>query len=242
MAAQSPTEPRTVLLVDNDRAVLDLLERNLSVDDFIVHRAGSAEQALKILRTTAPDAAVIDTALPGANGLELIGQIRAGHAEDAWSPDVPILIVSGRSEPYDAIRALERGADDYVVKPFHYPELLARLRAAIRRADGTGLGGVLRVHELSVDRHARRALVGGRTVALSAKEFALLAELARHPDRVFSKEDLLRDVWGFRSNTRTRTVDSHASRLRRKLALAGAKTGYVANIWGVGYRLLPGEA
>ncbi len=241
MTAQSQADPRTILVVDNDRATLDLLERNLSVDDFIVHRAGSAEQALKALRTTAPDAAVIDTVLPGANGLELIEQIRAGHTEDAWSSDLPILIVSGRAEPYDAIRGLERGADDYLAKPFHYPELLARLRAAIRRSEGAGLGGVLRVHELAIDRHARRALVGGKTVALSAKEFALLAELARHPDRVFSKEDLLRDVWGFRSNTRTRTVDSHASRLRRKLALAGAKTRYVANIWGVGYRLLPGE-
>lgn len=241
MTSKPRADSRTVLLVDDDQTTLDLLERNLAVDDFIVHRAGSAEQALKLLRTTAPDAAIIDTVLPGASGLELIQQIRAGHAEDAWSPGMPVVIVSGRAEPYDAVRGLERGADDYLAKPFHYPELLARLRAAIRRSEGATLGAVLRVQELSIDRNARRALVRGRVVALSAKEFALLAELARHPDRVFSKEDLLRDVWGFRSNTRTRTVDSHASRLRRKLALAGARTRYVANIWGVGYRLLPGE-
>jgi DNA-binding response OmpR family regulator len=231
-----------VLLVDEDQTTLDLLERNLAADDFVVHRAGSAEEALKLLRTTAPDAAVIDAALPGARGLGLVETIRAGHAEDAWTPAMPIVLVSLRPEPHDVVRGLERGADDYLAKPFHYPELLARLGAAIRRSEGTALGDVLRVRELSIDRNARRALVGGRVVALSAKEFALLAELARHPDRVFSKEDLLRDVWGFRSSARTRTVDSHASRLRRKLAGAGARTRYVANIWGVGYRLLPGEA
>ena len=232
---------RTLLLTEADAPLADGLERSLTADGFGVHRAGSGEEALKLLRTVAPDAAVIGLELPGMSGLDLVDEVRRGHAEDAWRPTMPVLVMSASGEAHDAVRGLERGADDFLRKPFDYSELRARLRSAIRRAEGAAVGDVLRVNELAVDRNARRAFVAGRAVALSSKEFALLAELARQPNRVFSKQDLLRDVWGFRSESRSRTVDSHASRVRRKLAGAGARTRYVANIWGVGYRLLPTE-
>jgi DNA-binding response OmpR family regulator len=148
----------------------------------------------------------------------------------------------GADQPHAAVRGIERGADDYVAKPFHYPELLARLGALIRRSRGATLREEIRVGALSIDRNARRAALGGRVLDLSAKEFALLSALARDPARVLTKGELLRDVWGYRAAARTRTVDSHASRLRRKLAAGGGGERWVVNVWGIGYRLLPEEA
>jgi DNA-binding response OmpR family regulator len=140
------------------------------------------------------------------------------------------------------VRGIERGADDFVAKPFHYPEVLARLGALIRRARGAVVAEEVRVGALRIDRHGHIATLAGRRLDLSAKEFALLDALARDPNRVVTKTELLRDVWGYRSAGRTRTVDSHASRLRRKLAAHGGADRWVVNIWGIGYRLLPEEA
>ncbi len=189
-----------------------------------------------------PDAALVDVGLPGRSGLDLVTSIRDGGAIAEWDPGMPILLVSGQGSPHAAVRAIERGADDFVQKPFHYPELLARLGAVLRRARGAIVHETLRVGALSIDRHARRASLGGRVLVLSAKEFALLTALARDPTRVHTKEELLRDVWGYRGVARTRTVDSHASRLRRKLAAHGGGERWIANVWGVGYRLLAEEA
>src|SRR5262249_16171262 len=146
-------------------------------------------------------------------------------------------VLSGRSSEADRLRGFEAGADDFLPKPFHYPELLARLSAVLRRRAG-GRRGPIHVGDLTVDPVRRRVAVDGRQVELANKEFALLRALAAEPHRVFTKEELLRDVWGFRSQGRTRTLDSHASRLRRKLDPEGAR--YVFNCWGIGYRLLDG--
>ena len=123
-------------------------------------------------------------------------------------------------------------------KPFHYPELVARITAVLRRARGRRNRGALQVGELRIDPVSREVTVGDRRIELSAKEFALLRTLAADPTRVFTKEELLRDVWGFRSLGRTRTIDSHASRLRRKLNAADGGGDYVVNVWGVGYKLV----
>ena len=149
------------------------------------------------------------------------------------------MALSSAGQAHDVVRAIEQGADDHLGRPFHYAELVARLRGMMRRCCGETVLDQLRVGELLVDRRARSALVNGRPVGLSAKEFALLDALARDPRRVHTKAELLRDVWGYRSAGRTRTVDSHASRLRRKLQVCGAGERFVANVWGVGYRLLP---
>jgi DNA-binding response OmpR family regulator len=227
-----------VLVAIGPGGLRDLLCENLVSDRFAIMTAAGTDEAARALRRTPPDAIVMHLSPGQVEGLELIDDVRAGGAGATWDAGLPLIALSERSEPHQAVRALERGADDVIAVPFHYPELLARLNAAMRRARGGRVGDVLHVRELAIDRNARRVFVRGQAVALAAKEFALLAALARHPARVYTKEELLRDVWGFRSMTRTRTVDSHASRLRRKLAAAGAKTGFVANVWGVGYQLV----
>jgi DNA-binding response OmpR family regulator len=169
--------------------------------------------------------------------LVLLGDSSVLEACRSWSRDVPVIVLgSPGSDTVDLLRAFERGCDDYVGRPFAYEELLARIRAVLRRTsppphERLEAGGIV------VDRVTRRVTVEGRPVALAGKEYELLVRLASHPTRVFTKEELLRDVWGFRSLGRTRTLDSHASRLRRKLG-PGAAGAFVVNVWGVGYRLL----
>lgn len=232
------SSPSTLLVVDDDPSTLRFLTENLALDRFAVHGAESAERGLDLLARAPHDAAVVDLCLPGLSGLELIGAVRE-TVDGPWDPDMPIVLISGHCDPHTTVRGLDRGADDVLAKPLSYPELLARLQARLRRVGGAGAGPMLQVGALTVDRRARRATIDGLTVDLSAKEFALLVALARDPERVIPKRELLRDVWGFAGAARTRTVDSHASRLRRKLLRAGARERYVTNVWGVGYRLLP---
>jgi DNA-binding response OmpR family regulator len=151
--------------------------------------------------------------------------------------NVPVIILGDPdSDSVDCVRALERGCDDFVLRPFAYEELLARIRAVLRRTTPPE-HEVVRAGPIELDRATRRASVSGRPTALAGKEYELLLKLMTDPHRVFTKEELLRDVWGFRSLGRTRTLDSHASRLRRKLQDV-ADGCYVINVWGVGYRLL----
>ena len=148
-----------------------------------------------------------------------------------------MIVLTGRGADADRVRGLESGADDYVLKPFHYPELRARIGAVLRRGVDKR-EGPCRVGEIVIDPARRTVTVGERSVQLANKEFSLLRALAADPTRVFSKEELLHDVWGYRTLGRTRTLDSHASRLRRKLDPEHGR--YVVNCWGVGYRLLDG--
>jgi len=158
----------------------------------------------------------------------------------SWDQNVPVIVLGeSRADAVDRVQAFERGCDDFVPRPFHYEELVARIHAVLRRTQPK-LWERLAAGPVALDRATRRVTVHGFPVALAAKEFELLAKLATDPTRVFTKEELLRDVWGFVALGRTRTLDSHASRLRRKLALAGAED-CVLNVWGVGYRLLGDE-
>jgi DNA-binding response OmpR family regulator len=232
----------SVLLVEDDAPTRVFLAENLIADRVAPVSAASAEEAMDMLGGSRPDAAVVDVGLPGMSGLDLVTRIREGGAEARWDAGMPILLMSGETSPYAVVRGFDRGADDFVPKPFHYPEVLARLGALIRRSRGATLREEVRVGPLAVDRHARRATLNGTVLDLSAKEFALLAALVRDPGRVLTKAELLRDVWGYRAAARTRTVDSHASRLRRKLAAHGGGERWVVNVWGIGYRLLPEEA
>jgi DNA-binding response OmpR family regulator len=151
--------------------------------------------------------------------------------------DVPVIVLgSAESDAVDRVRAFERGCDDFLARPFDYEELLARIRAVLRRT-APPEHEVLRAGPIEVDRATRRVNVFGRPAALAGKEYELLLKLMSDPQRVFTKEELLREVWGFRSLGRTRTLDSHASRLRRKLEASGDER-FVLNVWGVGYRLV----
>lgn len=226
-----------VLLVEDEVPARAFLEQQLVEDGFDVVSADRGGQALELLERVGPDLVLLDVALPDASGFELCRRVREGEPGRAWNRDIPVIMVSERGEPIDRLRGFARGCDDYVVKPFVYEELLARMRAVLRRSSGACRSDRLCVDDLEVDRLSRTVRVGGRPVSLSAKEFDLLLALASAPDRVFRKEELLRDVWGFRSLGRTRTLDSHASRLRRKLNEPG-ESSYVLNVWGVGYRLV----
>ena len=219
-----------LLLAEPEPSTRDFLERHLTDDGFEVVGASAAGEALELAERANP-------ALVLAAGLELCGRLREGEPGRSWNRDVPVIVLGeSESDAVDRVRAFARGCDDYVARPFHYDELLARIRAVLRRAAPTPRERI-EAGEIVVDRATRRVTVGRTPVVLAAKEYELLVKLAGDPARVFTKEELLREVWGFRSLGRTRTLDSHASRLRRKLAAASA-TPYVLNEWGVGYRLI----
>lgn len=228
----------SALVVEDDLAVAAFLFDNLRADGFTVVHAGSGEEAIRLAIDHRPDVAVIDVGLPGMSGFELVTALREGHSEGSWDPGMAILMLTGRTDSHSVIRGIERGADDYLVKPVHYPELLARIGANMRRARGVTLAGSVRVGPVEVDRRSLIVSVHGRPIRISAKEFGLISALARDPHRAMSKHELLREIWGFNAAGKTRTLDSHASRLRGKLADAGAP-GWVRNVWGQGYRLLP---
>jgi DNA-binding response OmpR family regulator len=169
--------------------------------------------------------------------LVLLGSSAALEEFRARHGDVPVIVLGGpESDAVDRVRALERGCDDFLVRPFAYEELLARIRAVLRRT-APAPHEVRRAGAITADLATRSVTVGDVALSLAGKEYELLLKLMTDPTRVFTKEQLLREVWGFRSLGRTRTLDSHASRLRRKLAAAGAG-GVVVNVWGVGYRLM----
>ncbi|MFL5906771.1 MAG: response regulator transcription factor [Solirubrobacterales bacterium] len=226
-------ELATVVVCEDDDPTRELLCDHLTADRYRALPAPSASDALRLCGYNQPDLMLLDLGLPDAHGIDVLREIRS--AGDRFDPELPVLVLSGRTSEADRLRGFEAGADDYLLKPFHYPELVARVAAVLRRRNGRR-GGRIQIGDLSVDPVRRRVNVGEREVPLANKEFALLRALASEPHRVFTKDELLRDVWGFRSMGRTRTLDSHASRLRRKLDPDGAR--YVFNCWGVGYRLL----
>jgi DNA-binding response OmpR family regulator len=205
-----------LLLAEPEETMRRLLEQQLSSDGFDVVAFRSPDD---LPRAADPDVLVLG--VPEALDRCLVGDCA--------------VIVLGTADAEIRLRALER-CDDYIDRPFAYEELLARIRAVLRRrpprSEVLDLGGLV------VDRAARRVLVDGADVILAAKEYALLLKLASDPDRVFTREQLLRDVWGYRSYLATRTLESHASRIRCKLAAAGLE-GWVVNAWGVGYKLRP---
>jgi DNA-binding response OmpR family regulator len=227
----------TVLVVDDEPHIVEFLSDNLEADDFVVLTASSGSEAISMLTASRPDVVLLDIVLPDMSGHEVCRIVRDGDGvNDGWDADVPIIMLSAKAEHTDRVRGLTRGADDYVTKPFHYPELLARIGAVTKRVSRVREKHLLRVGELVVNTMSREVALGGMQVGLSAKEFQLLATLATEPERVFTKKELLETVWGFRSQGRTRTLDSHASRLRQKLAAYSEQT-WVVNVWGVGYRL-----
>ena len=234
------TERAVILIVEDSAPTRAFLADNLTADGYEVLVAGDLAAALRTLELHPVDLAVVDIGLPDGSGLDLLRRVReAGGPGSRIDARLPLLVVSGRSGETDRVRAFERGADDFVTKPFSYGELRLRIGALLRRARERRVDGRLRVGELSLDPVAREVRVRGTRVALSAKEFALLRRLAAEPTRVYTKAELLKDVWGFRALGATRTLDSHACRLRRKLAVAGDH--FIINVWGVGYRLIDGE-
>jgi DNA-binding response OmpR family regulator len=224
--------PNAVLLAESEPLTRGFLERHLRQDGFEVVEAEDGE-ALDLLERSRPDVVLVSDEL----ALDLCPRLREGEPGRSWDRDLPVIVL-GRQEAdaVDCVRAFARGCDDFVARPFHYDELVARIRAVLRRSLPAP-GRVLRAGQVEVDTATRRVTVEGERVSLPGKEYELLVKLGSDPRRVFTKEELLREVWGFRSLGRTRTLDSHASRLRRRLARPGHPP-YVQNVWGVGYCLL----
>lgn len=233
-------EALTILLLEDDQPTRAFLAANLSVDGYDLLEADCARQAERLLASRAPDMAIIDLGLPDRDGLEVMERIRQSEpVAGRIDPNLPILVLSGRAGELDRLRGFARGCDDYLSKPFSYHELRARIEALLRRSHQRPRLGRLRVGSLEIDPPSRQVWLSGQRIMLSKKEFALLRALAAEPTRVFTREELLRDVWGFRVICPTRTVDSHAHRLRKKLSAGGER--FIVNVWGVGYRLVDGN-
>ena len=221
-------EIASLVVCEDDTPTLELLCDHLAADRFGVMPAPSASDALRLCRYNHPDLLLLDLTLPDASGLDVLREIRdADGVTSRFDPSLPVIVLTGRGGADDRVRGLDFGADDYVV----------RIAAVLRRRHG-GREGPCRVGEIVVDPARRKVWVGEREVALSNKEFGLLRVLASDPSRVFAKRELLEAVWGYRTPARTRTLDSHASRLRRKLDPENGR--FVVNCWGYGYRLVDG--
>ena len=221
--------PSAVLVAEPELETRELLGRQLRDDGFDVLGASRRSEALELAESARPDVVLLAE-------LELCLRLRRGEPGRTWDRNVPVIVLAASSDPVERVQALDRGADDVVGRPFAYDELLARIRALIRRTAAPS-DDVIVAGDLVIDRPTRRVHVRDTQIFLSAKEFELVAKLASEPYRVWTKEDLLRDVWGYRALGRTRTLESHASRVRKKLCVDAADR-FVVNVWGVGYRML----
>jgi DNA-binding response OmpR family regulator len=229
--------PATILVVEDDETTRTFLADELTADGCDLLIADTAADALRLLGTKFPDLAVLDVGLPDGSGLEVVRNVRAADGlASRIDPETPLLVLSGRCGDTDRVRAFEVGADDFLAKPFLYAELRARVRALLHRSEGRRRGGRVRVGTLELDPASRTVRVGERLVELTQTEFSLLRVLASAPTTVHTKAELLRSIWGYRATSETRTLDSHACRLRSKLGVDGDR--YVLNVWGVGYRLV----
>jgi DNA-binding response OmpR family regulator len=221
--------PSAVLVADPEPETREYLGRQLADDGFDVLGAARRSEALELVERARPDLVLLGE-------LDLCLRLRRGEPGRSWDRNVPVIVLAPTSDPVERVRAFERGADDVLGRPFVYDELVARIRALIRRASSPQEDVVV-AGDLVIDRPTRRVSVRGIPVYLSAKEFEFVFKLASEPYRVWTKADLLRDVWGFKATGRTRTLESHASRVRKKLCLA-PEDRFVVNVWGVGYRML----
>jgi DNA-binding response OmpR family regulator len=220
-----------VLVVDDEEHIVELARIYLTREGYEVEGVGDGSQALARFGQIKPDLVVLDIMLPGADGLEICKEIRK-------LSQVPIIMLTARDEVTDKVVGLEVGADDYLTKPFHPQELVARAKALLRRAriepDAPKL---IRAGKLEVDLERHEVRHEQAKVQLRPKEFDLLTLLARHPGRVFQRSELLDLVWGYDFPGYTRTVDVHVQQLREKLAAAGVTEPSIETVWGVGYRL-----
>jgi len=228
---------QSILIVEDDESTAAFLTDNLVADGFGVAVATGAAESIRQIEVRHPALVLLDLTLDDGHGLDVLDRVRASDGmASRIDPELPVIVVSGRGADADRVRSFERGADDHIVKPVVYSELLGRIRAVLRRAECRPQRGVLRVAGLTIDPVTRTVLLNDQPVHLSVKEFALLQRLADEPERVYSKNDLLRDVWGYLSIGKTRTVDAHACRLRKKLQAISDRR-WVVNVRGVGYRL-----
>ena len=220
-----------ILVIEDEKEIRDLVRYNLEREGFKVAVAADGEEGLQRLFAARPDALVLDLMLPGRSGLEVLREVRG----EPSTRDLPVIVLTARSAEMDKLLGFEHGADDYLTKPFGPRELVARLRALLRRSRPVREEGVIIAGELRVDTAAREAAFRARGLTLTPREFDLLAFLAQRPGRVMSREELLRKVWGYDYVGETRTVDVHIRRLRAKL---GPRQKLIETVTGAGYKLV----
>jgi DNA-binding response OmpR family regulator len=228
--------PARVLIIDDDPTVSEVLARYLSREGYRVDTEADGAAGLRSALADLPDLVVLDLMLPSLNGAEVCRRLRA-------VAPVPVIMLTAMGDERDRICGLELGADDYVAKPFSPRELTARAKAVLRRANGSMAlpandGGVLRAGALEVDPSSREVTRNGEPVALTAREFDLLAHLMRSPRRAFRREELLEEVWGFCYGDAS-TVTVHIRRIREKVEADPSQPRHVRTVWGVGYRFDP---
>ena len=223
-----------ILIVEDDISIAELEKDYLELSDFEVEIAQDGKKGLELALRGGYDLFILDVMLPGMDGFELCSRIRSVQ-------NVPILLVTARKDDVDKIRGLGLGADDYITKPFSPSELLARVRAHLGRYDRlTGArvdhSQVIEIRGLKIDRSARRVWVDGEEVNLTGREYDLLSYLAMNPNRVFTKQELFRNIWGMESVGDVATVTVHIKKIREKIELNISRPQYIETIWGVGYR------
>jgi DNA-binding response OmpR family regulator len=227
-----------VLVVDDEPTVREVVASYLRRDGHEVREAADGTRALELLAEAAPDLIVLDLMLPGVDGLEILRQVRA-------TSDIPVIMLTALSEEADRVTGLELGADDYVVKPFSPRELAARVNGVLRRAAPRGVPAAapIEIGELRIDARSREVTFGGRRIELTPKEFDLLAFLAASPRQVFSRAELLHEVWQSSPEWQDpATVTVHVRRIRNKIEPDPEQPGLITTVWGVGYRFEPGGA
>jgi two-component system phosphate regulon response regulator PhoB len=229
--------PRRILLIEDDHDIAELVKYNLEKNGFEVHLQAHGSGILSLLRRIQPNLILLDVMLPDADGFELCKEIR----RDPAGKDIPILFLTARAEEFDKVVGLELGADDYITKPFSPRELVARVRAHLRRAEKTQEPTVVTQGAIALNRDQCAVRVEGQLVELSATEFKLLEYLLSHPDRVFSRDQLLDAVWGTQAFVTPRTVDVHIRRLREKIERDSENPVYLRTVRGFGYKFESGE-
>lgn len=236
---QFPHAQPVVLVVDDEPTIRETIAYTLRREGFAVETAAEGTRALAIARERMPDLIVLDVMLPGMDGLQVCRVLRHESA-------VPIIMLSARGEEVDRVVGLEIGADDYLTKPFAMRELVARIKAQLRRvhleteraAKSDAVSDEIQIGDLRIDQSSHRVTVAGQELALKPMEYELLVYLARNPDRLFSRAQLLRNVWGYEVPVETRTVDVHIRWLRMKLGKFGGGVPTIETTRGVGYRLV----
>ncbi|GHA31523.1 DNA-binding response regulator [Devosia pacifica] len=222
--------PATILVVEDEADLSVLMRYNLEAEGFEVQSAESGDEAAELLKESVPDLILLDWMLPGLSGIELCRRWRAREETSR----VPIIMITARGEEEERVRGLATGADDYVVKPFSIPELMARIHALLRRSSPQLVTAVLKAGDLELDRTSHRVRRSGREVHLGPTEYRLLEYLMRHPGRVYSREQLLDGVWGSDVYVDERTVDVHVGRLRKAIN-RGRVSDPIRTVRGAGY-------
>jgi DNA-binding response OmpR family regulator len=218
-----------ILVIDDDPAVTSVLKRSLAYEGFAIDVAASGEEGLTIARTRYPDLVILDVMMPGLGGYEVLARLRAGD------PHLPVLMLTAKDAPADQVRGLTEGADDYVVKPFTFEVLLARIHALLRRQEADR-PPVLRFADLALDTETRQAQRGDRVVDLTTTEYELLQQFLAHPRRVLPKDFLMDRVWGYDFEGNTNVLETYVKQLRQKLEAEG-EPRLIHTLRGTGYVL-----